>query len=151
MISADTNIFVYLHDDAEPQKKEVAQEVIHLMSRRRSPIALQVVGELQNVLRRKLKASPAAAAQAGRNLMTLLPVVPATQSAAEQALDFAGTGHISYWDGLLLFTLRQAGVTTLLTEDLQDGERFGAIQIVNPFGPVGMSEKARVVLGADAP
>lgn len=143
MISADTNIFVYLHDDADPQKKAVARQVVRRLGEKQSPVALQVVGELQNVLMRKLKYSPADAAQAGRNVMAAFPVIPATASAAEQALNFLATGHLSYWDGLLLFSLREAGIRIFLSEDLQDGEQFGGLQVINPFGAAGMSDRAR--------
>lgn len=39
----------------------------------------------------------------------------------------------SFWDAMLLETARTAGVTRLLTEDLQDGRVLGALRVENPF------------------
>jgi predicted nucleic acid-binding protein len=35
---------------------------------------------------------------------------------------------------MLLAVARQAGVTVVLTEDLQDGQEYDGLRCVNPFG-----------------
>ena len=37
------------------------------------------------------------------------------------------------WDAMLVEVARVAGVTRLLTEDMQDGRRVGALRLENPF------------------
>jgi len=40
---------------------------------------------------------------------------------------------LSWWDALLLATALRNGVTTLLSEDLQDGIVIGGLKVLNPF------------------
>ena len=39
----------------------------------------------------------------------------------------------SFWDAMLVETARAAGVTRLLTEDMQDDRPLGTMRIENPF------------------
>ena len=41
--------------------------------------------------------------------------------------------QISYWDGAILAAAHIAGVDTLYTEDLNNGQRYGSVRVVNPF------------------
>jgi predicted nucleic acid-binding protein len=59
----------------------------------------------------------------------------------------SAAGRLSYWDALLLASCAQAGLTVLLSEDMQDGFKLGGVEVVNPFGPSGLSARAREVLG----
>jgi predicted nucleic acid-binding protein len=146
MISADTNVFAYLYDEDSPTKRTVAREVVAALAAKQGVVGLQVVGELNNVLRRKLKKSPADAAQAGRRVVGLFPVFPPTRQAAIWALEQAGAATLQYWDALLVASARQAGVDTLLTEDLADGAEINGVLIINPFGQDGLSDRARQAL-----
>jgi predicted nucleic acid-binding protein len=40
---------------------------------------------------------------------------------------------ISYWDGAIIAAAHEAGVTRLITEDLNDGQRYGDVTVFNPF------------------
>lgn len=146
MISADTNVFAYLYDEDSPEKQAVARTVVAGLAARQGVVGLQVVGELNNVLRRKMKKTPAEAAQAGRSLIDGFPVFAPTRQAAIWALEQAGAATLQYWDALLLASARQAGVDTLLTEDLSDGAAINGVLIINPFGDQGLSPRARQAL-----
>jgi predicted nucleic acid-binding protein len=39
----------------------------------------------------------------------------------------------SFWDALIVVAAQATGASTLLSEDLQDGRRFGDLTITNPF------------------
>jgi len=44
------------------------------------------------------------------------------------------TARISFWDALIVEAALTAGASTLLTEDLQDGQVFdGLLRVENPF------------------
>jgi len=137
MISIDTNVLVYAADDDEPAKQSTAKTVLIGISAVKAVLGLQVIGELQNVLRRKLRQPPWTAAQNARNLLHAFESFPSTETAAEEALTLMAAGRLSYWDALLLVSAREAGVTILLSEDMQDGLRLGSIEVVNPFGADG--------------
>ncbi|QTN18783.1 PIN domain-containing protein [Brevundimonas sp. AJA228-03] len=146
MISADTNVFAYLYDEDSPQKQAVARATVAALAAKQGIVGLQVVGELNNVLRRKMGKTPSEAAQAGRRLIGAFSVFPPTRQAAVWALEQAGAATLQYWDALLLASARQAGVDTLLTEDLSDGAEINGVLIINPFGEQGLSPRARQVL-----
>lgn len=148
MISLDTNIFVYLLDDASPEKQAVAADVISRAATVNAPVALQVIGEAQNVARRKLKAPPFVAAQFARNIMTAFAPLPASVEDAETALGQMAAGHLSYWDALLVACLRRNGCSALITEDMQDGATVLGVEIVNPFHDGRISDRARHLLFA---
>ncbi|MFC5343087.1 PIN domain-containing protein [Brevundimonas staleyi] len=146
MITLDTNIFIYALDDRFPAKQAVAAEVVRHAARLDAPICLQVVGEAQNVARRKLKMPGFVAAQIGRNILGQFATFSPSVEDAEIALGQLAAGRLSYWDAILLACAQRAGCTALLSEDLQDGARILGIEIVNPFDGDEMSERARALL-----
>ncbi len=40
---------------------------------------------------------------------------------------------ISYWDGAILAAAEQLGAPILYTEDLNDGQTYGSVTVINPF------------------
>jgi predicted nucleic acid-binding protein len=41
--------------------------------------------------------------------------------------------RLSFWDALVVAAAEVAGCDRLLTEDLQEGARYGPVTVVNPF------------------
>lgn len=41
--------------------------------------------------------------------------------------------QVSHWNGLILAAAQNAGCETLYSEDLQDGQSYGGITVVDPF------------------
>ena len=52
------------------------------------------------------------------------------------AIDLHRLHELSIWDALIVRAALMSGCRTLYTEDLQDGRRFEAVQVVNPFRTV---------------
>ncbi len=151
MITLDSNILLYMNDNRDPSKRQIAYRVVRTLARSRARLALQVVGETQNTLRRKFKRSASEAATIGRQIVEAFELVPATATDVEVALDQMETGRLSYWDALLVSTVARAGCTALLTEDMQDGVTVLGVEIVNPFGPDGLSARAAELLAGPGP
>jgi predicted nucleic acid-binding protein len=137
LITADTNVFFYVWDTTAPGKQATAVAAVAHVRGQGGPVGLQVVGELQNSLRRKLRQSPAQAAARARLLLTVFANFRASEANVAEALTLMERGALSYWDALLVTAARDAGCDLLLSEDMQDGARFGALEILNPFGPGG--------------
>jgi predicted nucleic acid-binding protein len=147
VITVDSNVFVYLYDDRAPEKAATAEVVVRALAERKSAVALQVVGEVQNVLRRKFKTPNWKAAQVGHNLLQAFETFSYSRDAVDRALGQLSTGRFSYWDALLLASADEAGCTTLLSEDMKSGDRLGNVEIVNPFAEDGgLSARARELL-----
>ncbi|HWA21493.1 MAG TPA: PIN domain-containing protein [Caulobacterales bacterium] len=145
-ISIDTNIFVYLADGRDPKKQSIARDIVARAPSVGARVALQVVGEINSALCKRLRRTPWEAAQVARNVMTAFETFAYDERCVSQALAEAAAGRWSYWDAVLVFAAGQAGCTALLTEDMQHGGRLGAVEIVNPFGPNGLTDRARELL-----
>ena len=50
------------------------------------------------------------------------------------ALDVEKRYRLSYWDAMIVAAAQHAGVETLHSEDFNDGQAFGPVRVVNPFG-----------------
>jgi predicted nucleic acid-binding protein len=146
-VTLDTNILVYVVDGRVPLKQKVAAQVFAVLAARSAPLALQVIGEFQNVMAKRLKLSRATAAAAGHQLLATFRTFAYDTVAVELATNVFATGRFSYWDGLLLASAERAGLTALLSEDMHDGERFGRLEVVNPFAGPDVSPRARQALG----
>jgi predicted nucleic acid-binding protein len=146
MISGDTNLFVYAVDSRDPAKHASARIVVDAMVGVPSAVGLQVVGELQNVLRRRLGTPPPIACHYARRVLVQFAAFAYDERAVGLALSEASLGRLSYWDALLLAAADAAGVTAMISEDMRDGLVFGGLEVVNPFGPVGPSDRVRQLL-----
>jgi len=146
MISCDTNVFVYASDPRDPAKRAAADAVVDALGRAGGAVGLQVIGELQNALRRRVRTPPWVAYQAARNLLARFQTFAYDERAVELALGEALVGRLSYWDALLLAAADAAGVTVMLSEDMADGLVYGRLQVINPFGPHGPSDRVRQLL-----
>jgi len=146
MISADSNIFIYLFDDKEPVKQPVAAEVVAALATVDCVIGLQVVGEVRTVLQLKQKQPSWRASEHAHNLFTTFDSFGYGRNAVEKALEYSATGGLSYWDALLLAAAAEAGCTVLLSEDMGNGADYFGVRVINPFGTDGLTPAARAVL-----
>jgi len=144
--TVDTNIFVYMLDARDAGKQAAALELVDGLRARDCAIALQVCGELYAALTRRLKRAPWEAAQAARNVLAAFDTYGASRSAVERALAESMAARFSYWDALLLASAHEAECTVCFSEDMAAGARIGAVEVVAPFGPRGLSEQARKFL-----
>lgn len=131
----DTNVLVYAvsSDPAESPKKEKALALIETTD---FGLSAQVLQEFYVVVTRRI-ARPVPPEDALELLeqFRILPVVwtdyPLLVAGIEASLEFG----ISYWDGAIVAAAERLGATTLYSEDLSHGRRYGSITVVNPFLP----------------
>lgn len=60
-------------------------------------------------------------------------VVTNTSESVLQALDIEMRYKTSFWDALILQAAESSGASTLYSEDLATGQRYGTVQAVNPL------------------
>lgn len=148
MISCDTNLVIYAYDNRNLVKQSTARTVLEALSAKGAVIGLQVVSEVQNALRRRLKTPAAIACEAAAALLTEFDSFAYDERAVSIALTEAIAGRLSYWDALLLAAADAAGVRTMVSEDMADGLRFGQLEVVNPFGASGPGERLKALLAS---
>ncbi|SFG34665.1 Predicted nucleic acid-binding protein, contains PIN domain [Novosphingobium sp. CF614] len=131
----DTNVLVYAaypkHD--EEWKRKIASDLI---ARERFAISTQVMVEFVNSTTRKRK--PGLSPDTVREWLNDLrasPVIGADDVLVMEGLDLGLRFKIDFLDGLIVAAARRAGARTLYTEDLNHGQRYGEVTVVNPFLP----------------
>ena len=146
----DTNILVYRQDPLDTRRQQIAKDLIEAaMLNGTFVISTQVLQEFYNTMLRR-RFMPAAAAQSLCELWAEHDVVNATPSLLFQAFALQQRYQTSLWDALIVQAALDGGCTTLYSEDLQHGTRFGALEVVNPFAAPAMHEPAAAWRGRPA-
>lgn len=132
-ISLDANVLVYGVDASDPAKHRAARRIIALAARHDCVLILQALAELFFVLTKRGKLGVAEARARIRELQTLFPLALPSGRSLGAAIDVSERYRINFRDAMLLAVAREAAVTTLFTENLQDGQRIDGVLCVNPF------------------
>jgi predicted nucleic acid-binding protein len=132
----DTNIFVYSFDQSAAVKARRAAELIQeALTTQKGVISYQVVQEFFNVALKRF-AQPMQATDAEQYLNTVFRPLLGVQSSLglyAEALRLCSQSRLSWYDSLIVAGAMQARCDLLYTEDLQHGQRFGGLQVRNPF------------------
>ena len=128
----DTNVLVYAFDTADEAKRQRALAV--LGEHPNAVISTQVLLEWFTIVTRKLTPPmPTADATAVMESLTRLDVVPADAELTLRAARTAVEAQLSIWDAMVIEAAAIAGCTTILTEDLNEGQTIRGVRVVNPF------------------
>lgn len=128
----DTNIFVYCFDSENPAKQATAKK---LVARRDWFVSWQVVQEFSSVALHRFKVPLKPGDLADYVELRLWPtcrILP-SQAIFAQATAIHGRFGFRYYDSLIVASALAGAAKMLLSEDLQNGQRIGSLEIVNPF------------------
>jgi predicted nucleic acid-binding protein len=131
----DTNVLVYAFDRGEPIKRVQALELLGTgIEEQIAVVSAQVLGEFFNTVTRRISdpLSPEQAQEAVDAISTL-PVVALDLDLVRRAIGTQMLYQISYWDALIVAAAESADCTRILTEDLNPGQSYHGIVVVNPF------------------
>ena len=130
----DTNVFVYLFDDTDEDKRRRAEAIVYgALAEGTGCISFQVVQETLNVVVRKLGATPENAGRLLDDVLIPLWRVDPTVSLYRRGLQVQSRYKLGFYDALIVAGALEAGCKTLYSEDLQHGQRIAELSIVNPF------------------
>lgn len=134
MTFIDTNILLYsvCPGGHERTKAEKARDIL-----RRDDLALsvQVLQEFYVQATRPTRTHPLSHADATA-LITLwlrFHVVELSVPLMQAALRIKDRYQTSYWDAAILAAAGTAGCTELLSEDLNPGQSYNVVRVINPF------------------
>ncbi|MGH9170973.1 MAG: PIN domain-containing protein [Acidimicrobiales bacterium] len=134
-VFVDTNVLVYSYDSDAGIKHNTAQAVLReLWESRTGAVSTQVLQEFYVTVTRKL-AKPLARKLAREVIGTYAawPVHRPQVADLIAASELGERYRLSFWDALVIASAQRSQAHTLVSEDLQDGQRFGDLIIVNPF------------------
>jgi predicted nucleic acid-binding protein len=125
----DTNVLVYLAS-GDAAKADRAESAIAAGG----SISVQVLNELANVARRKMRMSWDDTHAFLNTLRGLLTVHPITVETHETGLRLAERYGLSIYDSMIAASALDAGCDTLWSEDMQHGMKLDeGLRIANPF------------------
>jgi predicted nucleic acid-binding protein len=129
----DTNILYYSDDKRSPVKQRLAKSLIRAhFENKTGVVSLQVLQEYFVNVVRKLNLDPAVARRKVE-IFSRFHLVEPNLSDVLASIDFHRLHRISYWDAQVVHCARRSGCRVVLTEDLQHGQDFDGVKIVNPF------------------
>ena len=129
----DTNILVYLAS-GETAKADRAEQ----LARAGGIISVQVLNELANVARRKLRLTWNETNEFLGLLRGLLTVVPLTTGIHDRGLALAQTHQLSIYDAMIIAAALQADCDVLWSEDMHSGMVIEKrLHLRNPFSTPG--------------
>lgn len=129
----DTNIFLYAGSraakDAEKQRRAAK-----LIQEEAFAISAQVLQEyIANALGKKALGLSEENIDALLAATSEIDVLPVTDKLVARANRLRRRYEIAYWDAAILAAAVELGCHTLYTEDLNHGQVYDGVRVVNPF------------------
>ena len=131
----DTNILIHAADRSEPGKQSQARRLLkNAVENETGVVSVQVLGEFFNVVTRRIP-DPLSVEEAEEviNRVAVLPVVELDWALVQRAIDTHKQYGTTYWDSLIVAAAERAGCTRIFSEDLNSGQSYHGIVVVDPF------------------
>ena len=130
----DTNVLLYavstLPDEAAKSSKARA-----ILADRNLVLSVQVLQEFYVQATRKGRPDPLTHEEAVGFLRSWcrFRTEDITMGILDDALDIKARYQLSYWDSAVIAAAKAAGCTEVWSEDMNDGQDYGGVKVVNPF------------------
>lgn len=134
-IAFDTNILAYAEGANGSAMRDRALDLIQRLPSDAIVLPVQTLGELFNVLVRKVKRRPIRAREAVLSWRDAYPIVETSSGVMVSAMDLASSHALTIWDSVVLAASAEAECRLLLSEDLQEGFTWRGVTVTNPFAP----------------
>ena len=132
-IFIDTNILVYTLDQKNLEKQDKARKIVKkVVESHQAVISTQVIQEFYVVASNKLKADPIVVKNIIHNFHNV-EIVNNDLDLIEQAIDIGILSQLSFWDSLIIAAAEKANCEYVLSEDLNSGQNYRGIKVLNPF------------------
>jgi predicted nucleic acid-binding protein len=136
-VFVDTNVLLYSIDEdpASASKRVRAQQ---LLLSERWGWSVQVAAEFFVNATSAKRPFQLTAADAAALVETwfAFPTVELTPALFRAAVDILQRYKVSYWDAAILAAAKLMGCHTVFSEDLNDGQNYDGVTVVNPFTAV---------------
>jgi predicted nucleic acid-binding protein len=129
----DTNVLVYaaVGTGKDESKRERALDLIQSEDFGTSAQILQEF--FVTVVRKALRPLSAAQALEWIEQWAAFPCQPIDRELVQIAVGLSERFTISYWDAAILAAAEALGSRIVYSEDLNDGQQYGEVRVVNPF------------------
>jgi predicted nucleic acid-binding protein len=130
-VFVDTSILVHAHDSGSGAKHSTAVATLKNLWRTQSGVlSTQVLEEFYSIAAEKLTRQETCAVVAAYSEWCATNTDPQLLVSASVLQEHHS---VSWWDALIIEAAMRSGASTLLSEDMQHGRRFGLVTVRNPF------------------
>ncbi len=129
----DTNVLIYAASpkSLQPTKAPIA---LSLLASEDLGLSAQVLQEFyDNVTRRARVPISLAEAMAWIERLTVFPCASIDAGLVKHAIALSQRWRIAYWDAAILAAAERLQAEVVYTEDLNHGQTYGSVRVVNPF------------------
>ncbi len=133
----DTNIICYAFDLKEPTKREICKKLVKQVMKGESAatVSNQVLGEIFNASIKKLGLTTD---KAKIIVQTIIDSekwhkVDYTHSTVNNAVEKFEQLKIPFWDSVIVETMKENGISEIITENERDFDMIPGIKVRNPF------------------
>jgi predicted nucleic acid-binding protein len=130
----DTNVLLYAIS-RDPTEQDKAKRANDILTERELALSVQVLQEFYVQATRASRPDAITHEQAFRLIESFrrFPVQDITSAIMMAALDARQRFRISYWDAAIIEASRALGCAEVLSEDLNDGQDYAGVRVINPF------------------
>ncbi len=132
----DTNLLLYSISTA-PGEAGKASKAQALLACRDIVLSVQVRQEFYVQATRPSRTTRLTHAEAWARIRTWrrFPTVDITTGLLDDALAIKARYQLSYWDSAIIAAAKHGNCSEVLSEDMNDGQDYGGVKVVNPFKP----------------
>lgn len=131
----DSNVLVYVHDSSAGIKREKARELVDRLWRdRHGCLSIQVLQEFYVNVTKKVP-TPLPVDAAWRLVFAFSgwrTHRPATEDVLA-AIELQQRHRVSFWDSMILRSAGSLGCEIVWSEDLNAGQSYDGVRVLNPF------------------
>lgn len=133
----DTNVFLYAARPAlTPDEERKRLVALDLLANEDFGVSAQVLAEFyHNAIRVGKQKLPEDEAESWLESLCERPCADVDSGLVRDGVRISRRYQISYWDGAIIAAAHSLGANTLYSEDLNDGQRYGDVTVINPFKP----------------
>lgn len=136
-LAFDTNLLAYAEGAGDAARVQRAHHIVMACAQATDAVEVilpaQVLGELYNVLTRKLRQAPLEAQGCVLRWADTFAVADGGWSAFQGATDLCVAHGLQFWDALILCVAAEQRCRVLLSEDFHAGFTWRGVTVVNPF------------------
>lgn len=129
----DTNVFLYAASK-DPADRQKAQRADGLIRSIRFGASLQLAQEFYaNAVKKARLGISSEQAETVIRMILRRPLVITDAALFAEAREGCQRWKIGYWDAAMLVAARRLGATSFYSEDLNPGQVFDTVEVINPF------------------
>jgi predicted nucleic acid-binding protein len=130
----DTNVLVYAVDVADSRRHNIARPLLAKAVAGEFAVSAQVLAELAAILLHKYSAKfTVPEVIAILDSLRPVPLIKPDDVMVRRAVEAHAAYGVHFYDGMIIAAAERAGSEKIFSEDLNAGQKYFGVEVVNPF------------------